>query len=164
MQKTIIYTVTKNDYVTFNIVHHRRYLFYYIPFLFLVVLIENPREYSFISIGITALLITAGITVLILAIIVSLIYLQACRIYKLDKELQMKNEILFANDTFTVQDERGSRIYYYTDIYKIKRVKTLLLIYVSPLKTILIPASSSYDIAELHDCIRQYTQKNDNST
>lgn len=162
MQEPITYTVSKSDYFKFNIVHSRRQFFYYSIIIFLAILLQSLDNGCFIDTSITVLIIaviSTGISVLIMttciaallfAITVLLTYFRSSYIYKRDKDLQMENKISFTDDAFTVQDERGARIYYYSDIYKIKRVKTLLIIYVSPLRAILIPASKTYNIAELY--------------
>ncbi|MGI5172214.1 hypothetical protein H0R92_01245 [Treponema sp. OMZ 840] len=108
---------------------------------------------------IASVLTAAVFTLPLVIILLLMILIRAAFIFKQEKQYASDIAVRFydtfleeitVNNTLTVQ---------YADIYKLKLRKTVLLIYLSSLRAIVIPASTEYDIkklyAELHIKTRQ---------
>ena len=150
MEKTIAFKISQRDYFKFNVIHNTKLTGYYGIIIFILTLLERDKTYS-LPVGIIiALLFTTIFMIIIWVVTAIFLYFRSNSIYKQDKELSLPEELTFTEDYFEEKNERGYKQYYYTDIYKIKITKTLLIIYLAQVKAILIPASDEYDIQKLY--------------
>ena len=161
MEKNIKFTLSKKDYFKFNVIHNTKSITYYGIIIFFLTLLERDKTYS-LFLGIIIALLFAVIFLFVLWIIlVVFLYFRSNAIYKQDKELSLPDELMFTNEYFEEKNERGYKRCYYTDIYKIKITKRLLIIYLTQIKAILIPTSDEYDIKGLyHDIKALHMEKN----
>lgn len=157
MEKTIAFKVSQKDYFKFSVVHNTKSIGYYGIIIFILALLEQDKAYSFPLRVIASLLFSAAFLIIIWIVIAGFLYFRSKAIYKQDKILSIPIELTFTDDYFEETNERGYIRYYYSDIHKIKRVKTLLIIYLSSYRAILIPASDEYDIKDLYHEIKEKT-------
>ena len=142
MEKTIAFKISQRDYFKFNVIHNTKLTGYYGIIIFILTLLERDKTYS-LPVGIIIALLFSAIFMFALWIIFSIfLYFRSKKIYKQDKILSISVELTFTDDYFEETNERGYIRYYYSDIYKIKKAKTLLMIYLSSIKAILIRDSA----------------------
>jgi hypothetical protein len=98
------------------------------------------------AIGIT------GAAVLILCLIN--LY-NSSRVYSKDKFLRLETTFTFTDEYMEETTEATKFVLNYKDIYKLQLLKTILLVYISPIRAFVIPKSEDYDIKELYAHIKE---------
>ncbi len=154
MEKTIKYTVKRFDYIKFclsRILNPRSVLLFFIYiFLIQILLDKNSLDYVaghlIMAIGIT------GAAVLILCLIN--LY-NSSRVYSKDKFLRLETTFTFTDEYMEETTEATKFVLNYKDIYKLQLLKTILLVYISPIRAFVIPKSEDYDIKELYAHIKE---------
>lgn len=154
MEKTIKYTVKRFDYIKFCLsrILNPRVIFVFFIYIFLIQILLSKSSLDYIvghlimAIGIT------GATVLILCLIN---FFNASRVYSKDKFLRLETTFTFTDEYMEETTEATRFVLNYKDIYKLQLLKTILLVYISPIRAFVIPRSEDYDIKELYAHIKE---------
>ncbi len=108
---------------------------------------------------IAAIVTAAVFTVPPVIILLLMILIISAVTFKQEKQYTDNIEVRFY-DTFLEEISVNSKLtLQYSDIYKLKLRKTVLLIYITSLRAIIIPASTEYDIKKIYSELLSKSRK-----
>ncbi|UTC76507.1 YcxB family protein [Treponema sp. OMZ 799] len=165
MEKSITFRISIKEYSKFLLeafFYQKYFLFCYLIVLIVQIpsIMENP-SFSFI---ITTIIMAFIPTLFLFILYYFLIILYSRYVYNRDPVLKSEITIKFNEYDLEEITKYSSYKLKYRDIYKIKILKTILLIYISPARVFIIPKSQDYDIKEIYPELKKLMEKTKSSS
>ena len=154
MEKTIKYTVKRFDYIKFCLsrILNPRVIFLFFIYIFLIQILLSKSSLDYI---VGHLIMAIGITGAAVLFLCLINFFNASRVYSKDKFLRLETTFTFTDEYMEETTEATKFVLKYKDIYKLQLLKTILLVYISPIRAFVIPKSEDYDIKELYALIKE---------
>ncbi len=156
MRKTIIFTLTKNDYKKILLSQRFNKKFFILVYLaFFIIHLSNIIENYSWSKFVAIFLMISEITFFFFAFLYLVITIYSNYVYKRDPILKSQITINFHEQDLQEITPYSTIKIKYKDIYKTKLLKSELILYISPVRGIIIPKNTNYDIKEIYSEIKQ---------
>lgn len=164
MEKTIKYTIKLKDYLIFTLSRIINIKIFLLYFLIIIAAGRKSLMKNFSLPYLLAVILNSVKFSIFFVFILILIYLvYAAIIYKKEKNLHSEVTMIFTDEYLEEKTELTTFKLNYKDLKKIKLLKSLLIIYISPVRAFLIPAGSDYNIKDIYSNLKELKEKNLNS-
>lgn len=151
MEKSINYTMGLKDYLKYLISRGFNCKFFFLYFALTFGLNIKVVIKDFSVSYLASYIIIALLEALVLTFVFSLfVVIFGIYAYKTDKVMQKKVTMNFHDDHLEEVTETTTFNLKYTEIRKLKLLKTILIISISPNRAFVIPKDNNYDINEIY--------------